>query len=506
MAESPAFPTRPHAGNAVGAPYCRGGRRRGNAAPMLRGLFAPGWPVRWLLVGYPLWWALGLGRFAFVVFAVPMALELVRRHRAVGIRLPPAFGLWALFLLWCTAGLAVVGATAPGTLPGSGGPFGALVRLAGYLALTVLLLYIGNLSRRELGDLAVARALGWLCLATVAGGLLAMAAPRFEFTAPLELLLPAGLAGDPYVQELIHPAAAQIMDVLGYESARPKAPWEYTNTWGNMLSLLLVWLVAGWMHPATRSSGGAAGPGSAAAPAARPVHHRPAGRWRCWVAGAAAVLAAAPVVHSLNRAVWAGLVLSVVFILFQLLRRRQVAAVAAVGAVACAALVAALFSPLMSVVAERLDSPHSDGGRAATSIAAVQAANASPVLGWGTTRDMVGSSQSIAVGPSPECPRCGNHTIGNNGQFWLLLVANGWVGTGLFVSFFAAAVWRHRHEVSLVGTAALLSVLLLFWYMFFYVALIGPLAVSVIAVALLWRRADDQGGGAAAAPGGRGER
>ncbi|WP_254903950.1 ligase [Streptomonospora nanhaiensis] len=456
---------------------------RARAVPVLRALGAtarartagpaPGRPLHWLLIGYPLWWALGLGQFAFWVFAVPMAAELLRRRRATGLRLPPGFTLWALFLVWCAVGLALIGTNPAGTVPGSGSLTGALVRLASYLALTVVLLYVGNLSRRELPDLAVARSLGWLCLATVAGGMLGLLAPEFEFTAPTERLLPAGLAADPYVQDLLHPASAQIMDVLGYESARPKAPWEYTNTWGNMLSLLVLWLAVGWLWRGPRPAPGAARPGS---------------WWRPLAAGAAVAVSAAPIVYSLNRALWAGLALTVALVLVQLLRAGRILAVGAATAAATAVLALALLTPLVDIVLERMDSPHSDDGRAATSLAAVEAANASPVLGWGTTRDMVGSSESIAIGPSPECPGCGNHTIGNNGQLWLLLVANGWVGTALFLAFFGYTAWRHRDDTTLVGSAALLTVLLLFWYMFFYVALTGPLAVTMIAVALLWRR------------------
>ncbi|WP_017558330.1 hypothetical protein [Nocardiopsis baichengensis] len=432
----------------------------------------PGWPVVWLFAGYPLWWALGLGPFAFWAFAAPMAVELARRHRTQGVRLPPGFGLWALFLLWATAGLALVGMVPEGTLPGSGGLLGALVRLGHYLALTVLLLYIGNTGREHLSDLRIARALGWLFVATAAGGLLGLAAPYFAFTSPMEVLLPAGIASDSYVQALIHPASSQIMnDVLAYETPRPKAPWAYTNTWGNMLSLLLPWLAAAWLI---------------------------AGRgWHRWAAAAALAASAAPIVYSLNRALWAGLALTAVLALVQLVRSGRAAA-ALSGVLAVAALCAVLAaSPLMEVVRDRLDSPHSDDGRTATSLAAVDAASQSPVLGWGTTRDMLGSSESIAIGSSPECPGCGNHTIGNNGQFWLTLIANGWVGTGLFTAFFAVAAWRHRRERDAVGSAALLSVLLLFWYMFFYVALTAPLAVTMAGIALLWRRAP----GAAAAGG-----
>ncbi|GAB3207534.1 hypothetical protein GCM10027294_14280 [Marinactinospora endophytica] len=421
-----------------------------------------GWPFVALFAGYPLWWALGLGQFAFWVFALPMALHLWRRKRAGLLRLPPGFTLWALFLVWSVAGLALLGLTPPGALPGSAGLAGALVRVLTYLALTVLLLYVGNLSRAEFSDGAVARALGWLCLATVAGGLLGTFAPYFEFTAPLELLLPGPLARDPYLQTLIHPAAAQVMDVLGYEAPRPKAPWEYTNSWGNNLSLLVIWLVIGWV---CRGRG-----------------------WRRWTACLALALSVVPIVYSLNRGLWVGLALSILFALVQLARRGRIVEV---GLCCLAGLLAAgalLLSPLMGIVEDRAANPHSDDGRAVASAAAVRAAMDSPVIGWGSTREALGSGTSIAIGKSPECPQCGNHVIGNNGQLWLLLIANGWVGTAFFLGFFAQAVWRHRFDVSLVGSGALLTVLLLFWYMFFYVALTAPLALSLTAVALLWRR------------------
>ncbi|GLU46894.1 ligase [Nocardiopsis ansamitocini] len=421
----------------------------------------------WLTAGYPLWWALGLGQFAFWLFAVPMVIELVRRHHAGRpLFLPSGFTLWVLFLVWSVAGLVLVGLTPAGALAGTGGMLGAIMRIITYLALTVLMLYVGNLSRTELSDLRIARALGWLCLATVAGGLLGTFWPYFEFTSLVEMLLPGSLAGESYVQALVHPSAAQIMDVLGYESPRPKAPWEYTNTWGNMLSLLLIWLVVGWV--------------------AR-------GSTRRQLIGVTAIaVSVVPVVYSLNRGLWVGLALSVAFALVQLLRRGRIAAVSLCAGAVALALAAVLVSPLLDILQERADNPHSDDGRAVASAAALRAAGDSPVVGWGTTRAALGSGSSIAIGKSPECPQCGNNTIGNNGQLWLLLIANGWGGTLLFLAFFAQAAWRHRGDLSLVGSASLLSILLLFWYMFFYVALTAPLAVSMIAVALLWRRSREK--------------
>ncbi|MEV2274247.1 ligase [Nocardiopsis sp. NPDC049922] len=420
-----------------------------------------GGPVVWLLAGYPLWWALGMGQFAYWLFAVPMAAELVRRHRTVGLRLPPGFWMWGLFLLWCVLGLAMVPLDVPGTVPGSGGLAGAVLRVVNYLVLTVLMLYVGNLSERELPTRTVVWSLSVLCLATIAGGYLGMLAPQFEFTAPLEYLLPGALAADPYLQTLVHPASAQIMDIFGYESARPKAPWEYTNIWGYMISLLLVWLVVGWVLQGSGVT-----------------------RWAALAAAAASVV---PVVHSLNRALWAGLVLSLVYAALQALRRGRVVLVGAC-AVACAtALLVLAASPLADVVRARADNPHSDDGRAASNAASVAAADLSPVLGWGTTREMAGSSESIAIGPTADCPGCGQHVIGNAGQLWITLIANGWVGTAFLLAFLAWTAWRHRATASPAGQGALLTVLLLFWYMFFYVALMSPLAVTMVAVALLWR-------------------
>ncbi|MFE6303823.1 ligase [Nocardiopsis sp. NPDC057823] len=433
-------------------------------APLARGPRAvTGRPLLWLLAGYPLWWALGLGQFAYWVFAVPMALELVRRHRTVGLRVPPAFWLWALFLVWSVLGLALVPLDMPGAVPGSGGYGGAVLRVANYAVLTVLLLYVGNLTERELPTRAVVAALGALGLATIAGGYLGMLAPRFEFTAPLEFLLPGGLASDPFMRTLIHPASAQVMDIFGYDSARPKAPWEYTNVWGYMISLLLVWS------------------------AVLLIDRRSTPLWVRWTLPAAVVLSVVPIVYSLNRALWAGLALSLLYAGFVALRRGRVLPVAACALVAVLALGVLALSPLADVVRARADAPHSDDGRAATNAASVAAADLSPVLGWGTTRETLGSSDSIAIGPSPDCPGCGQHVIGNAGQLWMTLIASGWVGTALFLGFFAAVAWRYRSAVTVAGQAALLTVLLLFWYMFFYVALMSPLAVTMVAVALLWR-------------------
>ena len=49
----------------------------------------------------------------------------------------------------------------------------------------------------------------------------------------------------------------------------------------------------------------------------------------------------------------------------------------------------------------------------------------SPLIGFGSTRNTIGGRNSIAVGESADCERCGNFTVGGNGQLWQLLFAHG---------------------------------------------------------------------------------
>ena len=123
----------------------------------------------------PLWWALGFGDYMFILLAIPMAARLYA-WSAPGnrkIRVPPGFALWLLFLLVVLAGAATLSATAPGTLasPVSNRVISYGVRIAGYLGVTALLLFAGNLTERELPRPRLAWLLGLVGLYTIVGGL-----------------------------------------------------------------------------------------------------------------------------------------------------------------------------------------------------------------------------------------------------------------------------------------------------------------------------------------------
>ncbi|MQA86947.1 MAG: hypothetical protein GEV03_20535 [Streptosporangiales bacterium] len=439
----------------------------------------PGWPLTAIFVFFPVWWALGLSEFILPILAVPMALHLLRR---APIKVPPGFGIWMLFLLWVVVGAVVLNVNPPDTLPGSAASRSIAFthRLVNYLAVTVAMLYIGNLSERELPRYRLIRMLGIFFMITVAGGLLAIARPTFEFTSPFEMLLPSSLTANPYVQSLVHPAVAQIQDVLGFDAPRPKAPFDYTNTWGNNLSILGIWFVVGWW-------------------ARRPVNPRSR------LFAAAVVLAAViPAVYSLNRGMWIGVGLSLGYVALRLAARGRVAVLGALAVAVAVGLLIFAVSPLHTVVEERLENPRSNEIRATLSIQAVQHAADSPIIGYGSTRTALGSNESIAIGRSSSCPQCGNFTIGSNGHLWFLLIANGFVGAALYVLFFLGVAWRYRRDVTPIGIAGTLVALLALFYGLFYNALVTPLLLYLTSVALLWRnethRREEEareGGGAA---------
>jgi hypothetical protein len=435
---------------------------------------APMWPVSWLIVGFPFWWLMGLAVFIIPMMAAVMAVIMWRRRP---IKLPPGFGLWVVFLVWSIGGVAVLNVYAPGTLPVSSSsrvlPFA--LRNLNYIAATIVMLYVGNMARGRQATRQVVRSLAILFVYTVCGGMLGLLAPHFSFTSPMERILPHSLVANDYVFGLVHPSAAQVQDVLGSGSApRPEAPFEYTNTWGNNLSTLLPWFIIGW---------GLIGR-----------------RWQRLALPLVLAVAAVPIVYSLNRGLWIGLGASVAYIAWWALRRgRPLVPLVMLGTLVLGLALVAV-SPLGGIISARLAHPHSNAIRGNLSQQAFDVAKSSPLIGYGSTRVALGSVQSIAVGRSANCNRCGNAPIGSNGQLWLLLIANGFVGAALYVSYFLYTLWAFRRDRTPIGVAGRLVIMLSFIYMIVYTAAISTLTIYFLSIALLWRsqqeanRSDDEDG------------
>jgi hypothetical protein len=144
-------------------------------------------------------------------------------------------------------------------------------------------------------------------------------------------------------------------------------------------------------------------------------------------------------------------------------------------------------SPLGKMLNERLENGHSDEIRATLNAGAVNAANSSPVLGYGANRALIGSNRSITVGKSASCQQCGNRELGSNGQLWNILVGQGWVGAFCYNAFFLWCLWRFRRDHTAIGIAGSLVLVLMLFFQFFYGALNTTLAYGLVSVALLAR-------------------
>ena len=332
------------------------------------------------------------------------------------------------------------------------------LRFANYVAVTIMMLYIGNASRGSVATAPGDRLDGR------PGHCRGRSSARWRwrsrtsaFSSPASLLLPDSLAESKGEIKL-----AQVQPVLGETSPRPSAPFAFTNAWGNNVSLLLVWLVAGWGCWAP--AGGAWRPGSCS-------------RWR-WsrsstrsTGGCGSGWAS---VSSWWRSDW----------------RHAGVPGCWRGSSGCSSSVAAGFAHVTARHHGRTSGSTPGtatrcGARSPSD--AVAGAATSPVIGFGSTRQTIGSDASIAIGPSGECPKCGGRDIGSTGQLWLLLIAQGFLGAVLYLGFFLRSLWAYRTDHSVLGIAGTAVVLLEMFYSLFYTALTMPLATAFVSIGLLWR-------------------
>lgn len=451
-------------GDAKSVPAPRPGRRLGRRA----GWFAshPEWPVTALLVLYPVWWALGLGTYMFILLAIPMARRMYKWHvdRDRVIKMPPGFGFWLLFLIVSVAGVALIKLGAPLTIqsPLHNRVIAWAVRIASYGGVTILLLYAGNLTEAEFPRRRLAWQLGLFALYAVVGGLGGVVAPHFQLTSPMGLILPNSLKASTLGQSIMHPGLAQLSaGPTGTGRGRPEAPFDYTDTWGNSIVLLLPWLAAGWWSYGTR-------------------------RQRI-IAAAALSIVIVPIVYSQDRGAWIAVVLTVAYVALRLAARGKLALLGILITGLAVVALALVATPLQSIISSKVSNPSSNGIRQSQATITLKDAEASPLLGFGDSRHMQGSPSSITVGHSASCPTCGQYEIGSNGQIWLLLICSGFLGAFLYCGFFAYGIWRYRKDRTPYGWAGILTLLLPFELMFAYDAVGAPLGITMLAYVMLWR-------------------
>ena len=400
---------------------------------------APGQALIYISLLYPVAWAVGLAYFIWPLVTLPLLLSLLARRPVV----PRGFGLWLLFLAWMLLSATQLDTNLR---------VGLFVwRALLYLSATVLFVYVFNLPRDTGVERRVLFALTLLWVEAILGGWAAVFLPHFSFRSPIEKILPGSVVHNPVAYAYIHPALSDVKSrALGYVIGRPKTLFAYTNHWGAAVGVLTPFAIAylGYLRR---------------------------GRGRLILIGLLTI-AVVPIVVSLNRGLWLGLAVALVYAGARLatIGRWRLIGGGVVVAVLFASLIVA--TPLGHLVNDRLHSKTSSNQtRAALFHQAVQQVRQSPLVGYGSPR------------PSSKASDYQQAHTGTQGQLSLVLFSHGIPGIAFFVGWFFVVLrrtWRNLAVAPFWAHAALIVGLI---ESAFYDLLAVPICALMIAAALAMR-------------------
>lgn len=404
-----------------------------------RASLPPGWPLYVLVVGYPLWWVLGLSSFVWTLVAIPMLMYMVTHKVA---RIPRRFGVWLLFLTWMLLSSL--------TLSGSTAWLTYIYRASAYLAATITLMYILSVPRDVFPTRRLVLLLTGFWLLLLAGGYLGLVFARVSFPSIMEHLLPRSLASNDYVYSLIHPRFAEVQYFIGYTIYRPSAPFFYTNWWGGNFGALFPIAIAAFGYLRTR-------------------------RTRLLLAIALA-LAVPPIILSVNRGLWLslGVGLSYAMVRLALQGRARIAGVVLGFLMFVGLLLVA--TPLRTTVEDRLAHPASNRGRFGVIEAAIEGTKQAPLLGHGVPQ------------PAPKDLRI--PTVGTGGLIWQVLYTTGIPGAALFVAWLVSCLWGSRKGSPPIQLWAHIGIVIVVLQMLFYSMIPVEVCVLMILTALAFREAE----------------
>ncbi|WP_130011472.1 O-antigen ligase family protein [Serinicoccus sediminis] len=394
----------------------------------------PAWPLGALLAGYPVWWALGVVDFAWIIFAALQVLFLVQGG---AVRAPRWFGLWLAFLVWMT--LSVTQLDTFSRLIGFG------YRHLIYLSATVVFLYIYN-GRQRLHDRFMLGLITVYWLITVAGGFLGMLLPTTVVRTPLARVLPGFLLNNELVNHMVVRRFAQYdpNSFFGVDP-RPSAPFLYTNNWGNAYSLMLPFVILYLLHVR--------------------------GRRRFWLLLPVLPLSFIPAAATLNRGMFLGLAIAAVYLGVRYLLRGRPIVLISLTLASLLGLSAFAVSSFDEEISSRVQETSTTEDRAEIYIQTLRSVQENPILGLGAPRPST----------NPNIPPVGTH-----GQFWIVIHSHGLPAVTFFVGWFAFVFFsslRRRDDVGTVANAVLLVALAeFFYYGFLPVGLMLTMISSALAL------------------------
>ncbi len=352
-------------------------------------------PLFILLVGYPVWWTLGVHMLGWGLVGALVAAWAWRNRDH--LLLPEGFGWFAVFIGW-----VLISAF---TLTGSKYALSYSFRLVIYTTVILIGLQLFNLIHlRVLHPDQIQRWLLWIW-----GCAIVLAIPGLVTNSTIAMQSPFGAAlsklgiNNPFIEALTTVQLSSVDSLYGL--ARPSPLFEFTNAWGAAMGVLTPLAIHALVTTTSK-------------------------RER-WVIGSVLVLSIWPIVVSVNRGCWVSIILALGYVAMRrtFARDLRAAAVFVVGLVSLGVVV--LVTPLASVVAERLQTANTDT-RSNLYSAAIDLASRSPLLGYGAPQSSALVEDSNDV------------SIGTHGQFWTILVSHGYVGVGLFMAGVVAVWWLYR--------------------------------------------------------------
>nr|WP_231922416.1 O-antigen ligase family protein [Micromonospora krabiensis] len=360
----------------------------------------PIWPLAVMFGLVPIWWLAGVFYLGWPLAGGLLLALLLTRGR---VPLPPATGIWLLFLA-----LVVVSAT---QLPSGTAVLTFALRLAFYVTALVVGVYAYAAARDRADLVAVLVPLCAFWLGLVVLGWLGVLAPRLDLTTPVEALLPDTLAQVPFVHDMVHLAASEFSARSLNPIYRPAAPYAYTNAYGSAYAMTLpcvVGFVLLWRRGPLR-----------------------------WLLLASVPLSLPPAFLTLNRAMFLSLGVGLAVLgLRASLRGNPRVALSVVGVVVAAA-VAAWIVPVADLINERVRRSDSTTDRLSLYAEVLHRVRDSPWLGYGAPIDV----DTV----SAEAP------IGTQGQLWLVLFSHGVPALLCFLAWFVVAAVICARATSAAG-------------------------------------------------------
>ena len=405
----------------------------------------PAWPVAIAFVGFPLWWLLGLGDMAWPLFALVMFLALARTKR---LRAPRGFGMWLLFMVWMLCSMV--------QLDEAVRVIGFFYRYSMYLAATIIFIYVYN-ARRQLTERRVFGILTIFWLVVVAGGYAGLAMPVWELKTPLAYVLPQSLLDNSYVRDMAFRRLTQFNPnpyAYAIAAPRPSAPFLYANGWGNVYSLLTPVVV---LYLAMVRRG-----------------------LKFWLLALALPLSFVPAVLTLNRGMFLGLGIAMVYIGLRAALLGHGKILLAIIGIAVIAGAAYVVLPVQERIDQRTSKVESIDDRGNLYVETFDRTMESPLFGYGAPRPSEREDQPSA---------------GTQGQVWMVMFSHGFVGLGLFLGWLAFLFIRTIRRTDLVGLVCNTLLLVAFVEVFYYGILGAGLVIVMVIGALGLREPESSGFG-----------